>query len=127
MKPIEVTIPCPNCGKDGVKALKYPAHLQGNTSRISAGAKTTYHRVEESYEINSGCEHCGKTAEELIKLALCDRLILSARQKEGIVLVPFAGSGSECVSAKKLGLDFIGFEINPDYIKIAENRLVLTS
>ncbi len=59
-------------------------------------------------------------------LALCDRLILSARQKEGIVLVPFAGSGSECVSAKKLGLDFIGFEINPDYIKIAENRLVGT-
>lgn len=56
-------------------------------------------------------------------LALCDKLILSARQKEGIVLVPFAGSGSECVSAKRLGLDFIGFEINPDYVKIAEERL----
>ncbi len=59
-------------------------------------------------------------------LALCDKLILSARQKEGFVLVPFAGSGSECVSAKKLGLDFIGFEINNDYIKIAEERLIET-
>lgn len=56
-------------------------------------------------------------------LALCDKLILSAKQKDGIVLVPFAGSGSECVSAKKFGLDFIGFEINPKYIEIAEERL----
>jgi site-specific DNA-methyltransferase (adenine-specific) len=56
-------------------------------------------------------------------IALCDRLIISAKQKEGIVLVPFAGSGSECVSAKKNDLDFIGFEINPDYIEIANKRL----
>lgn len=59
-------------------------------------------------------------------IELCDKLILSARQKEGFVLVPFAGSGSECVSAKKLGLDFIGFEINPEYIKTAEERLYET-
>jgi site-specific DNA-methyltransferase (adenine-specific) len=56
-------------------------------------------------------------------LALCDRLIKSAKQKEGCVLVPFVGSGSECVSAKKLGLDYIGFDLNPDYIKLAEERL----
>jgi len=56
-------------------------------------------------------------------LALCDKLILSAKQKEGLVLIPFVGSGSECVSAKKFGLDFLGFEINPAYIKIAEDRL----
>jgi len=60
-------------------------------------------------------------------LALCDKLILSAKQKDGIVLVPFAGVGSECVSAKKFGLDFIGFEINRDYIKIAEERIKATS
>lgn len=60
-------------------------------------------------------------------LALCDKLILSAKPKaDGMVLVPFAGSGSECVSAKMLGMDFIGFEINPDYIKIANERLKKT-
>lgn len=37
-----------------------------------------------------------------------------------MVLVPFVGSGSECVVAKQLGASYIGFEINPDYIKIAE-------
>jgi site-specific DNA-methyltransferase (adenine-specific) len=38
-------------------------------------------------------------------------------------LVPFAGSGSECVAAKKLGLPFIGVELNEDYVKLAESRL----
>ena len=56
--------------------------------------------------------------------AVCDKLILSAKQNEGIVLSPFAGVGSECLSAKKNGLKFIGFEINPDYIRIAEERLL---
>lgn len=56
--------------------------------------------------------------------AVCDKLILSAKQKEGFVLIPFAGIGSECLSAKKNGLDFIGFEINPDYIRIAKERLL---
>lgn len=53
-------------------------------------------------------------------LELSRKLILSAiPQEPGIVLVPFVGSGSECVAAKKLGQQYIGFEINPDYIKIA--------
>jgi len=56
-------------------------------------------------------------------LILCNKLILSAKQKTGIVLVPFAGVGSECVAAKHNGLDFIGFEINSEYIRIAEERI----
>ena len=58
-------------------------------------------------------------------LALMERLIKSCKPKnnKGIVVVPFVGSGTECVAAKKLGLDFIGFEINPEYICIAEERL----
>jgi len=40
-----------------------------------------------------------------------------------IILDPFAGSGTTCVAAKQLGRKFIGIEINPDYCKIAEDRL----
>ena len=40
-----------------------------------------------------------------------------------ILLVPFAGSGSECVAAKKLGIHFIAFEINPTYIELCNTRL----
>ena len=41
----------------------------------------------------------------------------------GIVLDPFAGSGTTCLAAKRLGLQYIGFEINPKYHKIAVDRL----
>jgi len=39
------------------------------------------------------------------------------------VLDPFIGSGTTAVSAKKLGRKFVGYDINPEYIKIAKNRL----
>jgi site-specific DNA-methyltransferase (adenine-specific) len=67
---------------------------------------------------------------ELIKhptqkpLELSRKLIKSAMpKKDGVVLVPFVGSGSECAAAKELGLSYIGFELNPDYIKIANKLL----
>ena len=41
----------------------------------------------------------------------------------GIVLDPFMGSGTTALVAKKLNKNFIGFELNPDYIKISEKRL----
>jgi len=57
-------------------------------------------------------------------LELSQKLIKSAMpQKNGVVLVPFVGSGSECIAAKELEQSYIGFEINPDYIKIANERL----
>jgi site-specific DNA-methyltransferase (adenine-specific) len=60
-------------------------------------------------------------------LALCDTLIKAALNKDvevkTLLVVPFVGSGSECVSAKKNNVDFIGFEINPSYIEIANDRV----
>lgn len=56
-------------------------------------------------------------------IALCEKLLLSCKQKEGYVLIPFAGSGSECVASKKLGLPFIGIELNEEYIKLINSRL----
>ena len=41
----------------------------------------------------------------------------------GIVLDPFVGSGSTAVGAKKLGRNYIGFDISKEYCKIAERRL----
>ena len=60
-------------------------------------------------------------------IVLCEKLLRSCRQppSEGFVLIPFAGSGSECVAAKKLGLPFIGIECNPEYVKIIHERLLL--
>ena len=61
-------------------------------------------------------------------LAICEKLLRSCCQEseKGFVLVPFAGSGSECVMAKKLGLPFIGIEINPSYVELIKHRLSST-
>ena len=44
--------------------------------------------------------------------------------KEGdIVLDPFAGTGTTLRSAKNLGRNYIGIEISPRYVSIANDRL----
>ncbi|HEX8890320.1 MAG TPA: site-specific DNA-methyltransferase [Pyrinomonadaceae bacterium] len=54
-------------------------------------------------------------------VALIERIISSTDAQ--IVLDPFMGSGTTAVAAKKLGRHFIGIELAPEYIEIAENRL----
>jgi site-specific DNA-methyltransferase (adenine-specific) len=58
-------------------------------------------------------------------LALCERLLKSCKQSndEGIVFIPFVGSGSECVAAKKLKMPFVGAELNGDYVELARRRV----
>lgn len=41
----------------------------------------------------------------------------------GVVLDPFMGSGSTGVAAKRLGFEFIGVEMNAEYVAIAEKRI----
>lgn len=58
-------------------------------------------------------------------LTLCDTLIKASKNKDGetLLVIPFSGSGSECVSAKQNNINFIGFEINEEYINISNQRL----
>lgn len=57
-------------------------------------------------------------------MKLTKRLIMSCvNGGGGNVLIPFVGSGSECVVAKELGLDFFGCEINEEYVSFAQKWL----
>lgn len=58
-------------------------------------------------------------------LELCRKLIKACKKDDDTILVvPFAGSGSECVAAKRENINFIGFEINSDYVEICNQRLL---
>jgi site-specific DNA-methyltransferase (adenine-specific) len=50
-------------------------------------------------------------------------LMLTCSKPGALVLVPFAGSGTECAMAQKENRDFIGFEIDEKYHAVAMNRL----
>ena len=57
-------------------------------------------------------------------MELTRRLILSrVNGRHGRTLIPFTGSGSECVVAKLLGVKFLGIEINPEYARFGRSWL----
>ena len=55
--------------------------------------------------------------------ALIEPMIKAGCPQGGVVLDPFFGAGTSGMVAKKLGRNFIGIELNPDYIEIANKRL----
>jgi len=54
---------------------------------------------------------------------LMEYLIDLCTDKGMTVLDPFMGSGSTGIAAKNLGRDFIGIEISPKYLEIAQQRI----
>ncbi len=56
-------------------------------------------------------------------LSISTRIINHFSNPGELVLVPFVGSGSECVAARMSGRNFIGYELNRDYVTIANQRL----
>lgn len=50
--------------------------------------------------------------------------ILAGCPEKGVVLDPYMGAGTTALVARKTGRNFIGFELNPEYLKMAESRLV---
>jgi site-specific DNA-methyltransferase (adenine-specific) len=56
-------------------------------------------------------------------LELPHRCIQLLTYKEDVVLDPFAGSGTTCLAARQDGRHFVGYEINPDYCRLAQSRL----
>jgi len=54
---------------------------------------------------------------------LIEPCVLAGTPENGVVLDPFMGSGTTAVVARKLKRNYIGIELNSDYIEIAEQRL----
>ncbi len=59
--------------------------------------------------------------------ALLERVILSSSQPGAVVLDPFFGTGTTGAVAKRLGRQWIGIEREPDYIRVATDRIAAVS
>lgn len=54
---------------------------------------------------------------------LIQRLFDLSMVKGGALIVPFVGSGTECVVAKRNGCSYTGFELDCNYVDLAERRI----
>lgn len=60
-------------------------------------------------------------------VSILEILVTLATREKQIVLDPFIGSGSTAVACQRLDRQYIGFDINPDFVTIAKARLFQTS
>jgi site-specific DNA-methyltransferase (adenine-specific) len=56
-------------------------------------------------------------------LSISNRIVRHFSNEGELIVVPFVGSGTECVAASVNGRHFWGAEINEDYVKLAKDRL----
>ena len=56
-------------------------------------------------------------------LEIIERMVKASCPPGGVVLDLFMGSGTTALAARRCGRDFVGFELNPDYCAIIEQRL----
>ncbi len=56
-------------------------------------------------------------------MSLTTRIVRHFSNPDDLIIVPFAGSGTECLAALMEGRRYIGFELNPDYVSIALKRI----
>ena len=59
-------------------------------------------------------------------LRLLKRMLALSAKEGQLLLSPFAGSGSDCVAAADLGIRFLGFETDPQYVEVCKKRLAAT-
>jgi site-specific DNA-methyltransferase (adenine-specific) len=76
---------------------------------------TDIHRIKHNkYRDNHPCQ---------LPVHLLERIILMSSDKDDTVLDPFSGTGTTALAAKRLGRNYIGFELDNEYVRISENKL----
>ena len=120
LKPILSSCPewiCKKCGKARVrikeKAQRIKQHWAPGTERKTEIAKGKHGKTST---LVSGYKFTYKT----IGWTDCG---CNAGWRAGIILDPFAGSGTTLAMARKYNRQYIGYELNPKYLKFINKRL----
>lgn len=114
-----------------------PTHpsFRPNSARIAAEGRRTYsakHRSSgRAYAATRRKRTVWRVAPSPLKEAhfavfpekLIVPMLLAGSPEGGTVLDPFAGAGTTAIAALRNGRNFVGIELNADYIEIARERL----
>ena len=85
--------------------------------RFTFNNQKTHHSVW-NYDIENKIGHTTPKPLDLVK-----NIILHSSNEGDLILDCFMGSGTTAVACKKLNRNFIGIELNPEYVDIANKRL----
>ncbi|GIK41705.1 MAG: methyltransferase [Chloroflexota bacterium] len=56
-------------------------------------------------------------------LRLTERMLLISAHRNGRLLIPFLGSGTEVIAGLRYGMECVGFEIDSEYFELASQRV----
>jgi site-specific DNA-methyltransferase (adenine-specific) len=96
-------------------------HLLRND--IGGASRFFYVAKASTSEREAGVGERANTHPTVKPITLMRYLIRLVTPKNGVVLDPFMGSGSTGCAAMLEGMQFVGIEINEDYIEIAQRRI----
>lgn len=111
---------CPACNNTYMKDTEYCLFFRENGVRLygDCDSKKTYYVTYMNTSDKKKFEH-----PTIKRLDIIQNLILNSSKENDIVLDPFMGSGTTAVACRNLERNFIGFEINRKWHKIAVDRL----
>ena len=115
------TNPIPTCNNKYLSDLEYCVFARES----GVGLGGTYETKTKLFETSCNKADKDDYNHPTIKpLTIIETLVSNSTfSKDAVVFDPFSGSGTTCVAAKNLGLNYLGFEIDPEYHKIACDRL----
>ena len=116
IKPNKIRVATKGRFSNGIKETTYNKHPLGALPRDVIKVPALAGGAGKKEKVN----HPTQKPLKLSKILINSCLDLKIRNK---ILIPFAGSGTECLASKMLNQDFISFELNEEYIKIANARL----
>lgn len=114
------TNPIPQTDNMWLPDVEYCIHIRQKGVKLNNG-----YELKSKWYVSS----CNKIEKDLFDhptikpLELVKRHLLHATQPNDIVLDCFMGSGTTAVACKETGRQFIGFEIEPKWVKVANDRL----
>ena len=107
----------------GLEGMPKKANNSNNNPSRMVGSSSKKALIGDTNSTNSGVEPQANHHPTVKPIKLMEYLIKLITPPGGTVLDPFMGSGSTGVAAKRLGFNFIGIEMNEEYLKIAEKRI----
>lgn len=113
----ELRYPHKRCRKCGYLLKDYGGKKQGlhPFGPLLSDVWTDIHRIKHNkYRDEHPCQ---------LPIHLLERIILMSTDESDIVFDPFMGTGTTAIAAKRLGRNYIGFELDNKYVSIANDKL----